>query len=226
MGGWVAPFEAFLDLAAVEPDATGVVASIPSHGGVVISCNHPFGGMDALIASVLALRAREDALIVANAEVGGIAPIAQLLIPLEIMGKPGDERRNVAGMRKALDHLRSGGALVVFPAGAVARWQPGLGRVEELPWSTHISRLIRKAQVPVLPVRFFGDNPAWFHLLGAIHPLVRSALIPRVFLSQKGMRVRCRAGKLLTPGEFPADSVALNGLLRARLEEVSETPGN
>ena len=220
------PFDAFLSLMGFVPDAPGVVEAIPREGAVVLVCNHPFGGADALVASTLAMRAREDTRVMANAELSAINALKPSLIITEIMGRDGDERRNISALRESLSHLRDGGALVVFPAGAVARWQPERGRVDELPWSPHISRLILKAKAPVLPVRFFGGNPAWFHLLGALHPLVRSALIPRVFLAQEGEEIPCRAGELLTPEKFPADAEKLTVLMRKKLEELVECPGN
>ena len=42
-------------------------------------------------------------------------------------------------------------------------------------------------------LRFSGRAPAWWHLAGAVHPLVRTALLPRVLLGMRGARVECRA---------------------------------
>lgn len=215
------PFATLLDLAGIPIDGEGVAEAMPREGAVVVVCNHPLGGADALAASMLALRARPDTRIIANAEALRIKPLAPHLIPFSIMEQEGAERENIRQMRVVLDHLGGGGSLVVFPAGAVERWQSDLGRVAELPWSPHIARMILKAKAQVLPVRFFGGNPDWFHFLGAVHPLVRSALIPRAFLAQKGKVVRCRAGRLFTPGEFPATPGEMTRQLRERLGECS-----
>ena len=119
------PFDAFLSLMGFVPDAPGVVEAIPREGAVVLVCNHPFGGADALVASTLAMRAREDTRVMANAELSAINALKPSLIITEIMGRDGDERRNISALRESLSHLRNGGALVVFPAGAVARWRRG-----------------------------------------------------------------------------------------------------
>jgi putative hemolysin len=53
----------------------------------------------------------------------------------------------------------------------------------------------------VIPVRFFGQAPPWFHLLGGIHPLVRTALLPRVMLATRGRQVEFRAGEPVDASE-------------------------
>lgn len=219
-------FEAFMDLNRLHLDAVGVIESLPATGGVIVIANHPFGGADAVAMAAMVARVRPDARILANAELLGMPGMDEWLLPLQILGEAGAESANFANLRRALRHVRSGGLLVMFPAGAVAHWQWQTGRVEDPPWPGHAARLVGKTGTPVLPVRFFGANGAWFQLLGAIHPLIRSALIPRAYLSMGGKCVRCRAGKLLTPGEMPGDSEELTAVLRAAVEGVQEDVGN
>jgi putative hemolysin len=221
-----APCEVFLELSGMQLEGDGVEAAIPRSGPLVVVANHPFGGADALALLTLCMRVRKDTRILANAEMSGIKALAEALIPLHILGDPGSERRNVAALRDGLRHLRGGGLLVVFPAGAVSHWQWKSGRVEDPPWPNHAARLIRKAEVPVLPVRFPGRNGAWFQALGAIHPLVRTALIPRAFLRVRGRTVGCEAGNCLEAGTLPGDIDAMTSELRRAVEQVSETGGN
>ena len=222
-----APSEAFLELSGMQLEGDGVEDAIPRSGPLMVVANHPFGGADALALLTLCMRVRKDTRALANAELAGIKALAETLIPLHILGEPGSERRNVAGLRDGLRHLRGGGVLVVFPAGAVSHWQWKAGRVEDPPWPSHAARLIRTAEVPVLPVRFPGRNGAWFQALGAIHPLVRTALIPRAFLGIHGRTVACAAGNRLTAGELPGDIDTMTRALRRAVEQVAdESAGN
>ena len=214
------PEEALLKGFGLETDAEGVGSSIPNSGALVVVANHPFGGADALALIALCLRSRRDFRILAN-EVAASAPgIGPWVIPLSILGGEGSARRNARALKEALDHLRSGGLLAVFPAGEVSTWRPELARVADGPWSTHIASLAIKAKAPVLPVRFFGSNPAWFHLAGAIHPFIRTALLPLVLLGFRGRAVACRAGSLI-PSDSLANAADPTDLLRSALEDVS-----
>ena len=129
-------------------------------------------------------------------------------------------------LREALAHVRSGGVLVVFPAGAVAHWQWSSARVEDPRWPAHTARLVKKSGADVLPVWISGRNGPLFQLLGALHPLLRSALLPRAFLARKGQRVSCEAGALLDSSEMPEDVGRMTDVLRAAVEEIAEPAGN
>jgi len=220
------PFDAFLEVAGIHLGDHGVEDALPRSGGVLIVANHPFGGADAIALAALVNRVRGDMKVVANAEISRMKALAPLLFPMEIMGQEGEQRRNIAMLRKGGEHLKAGGALVIFPAGAVAHWQWSEGRVVDPPWSEHAARLLLKAQVPVLPVGFSGQNPGWFQFFGALHPLLRSALIPRALMARRGREVSCSAGHLLTPAEFPDTSKELTSLLRKEVRKVLEMAGN
>jgi putative hemolysin len=215
------PAEALLAGFGLTLDAAGVHEAIPAAGAALVVSNHPFGGADALAQIALCLRRRRDFFILAN-EVAASAPgIGRHFLPLSILGGRDAARKNAATLKAALDHLRGGGLLGVFPAGEVSTWRPHLGRVADGPWSPHVAALAVKAAAPVLPLRFFGRNPPWFHLAGALHPLVRTALLPHALLAAGGRALACRAGEPIAPGELaaqPADERI--AFLRRRLEAV------
>lgn len=198
------PAEALLEGFDLRPDAAGVVEAIPATGPALVVANHPFGGADAIALIALCLRRRADFRILAN-EVAASAPgIGPNVIPLSILGGRDAARLNAGSLKKALDHLRGGGLLAVFPAGEVSTWRSALAQVADSPWSPHVTALAVKAAAPVLPVKFAGEAPAWFHLAGALHPLVRTALLPRVLLAMRGRSFTCRAGRLIPAEELTA----------------------
>jgi len=215
------PGDALLAGFGLEIDAGNALEAIPAEGPAVIVSNHPFGGADAISQIALGLRRRRDYLILAN-EVAASAPgIGPFCLPLSILGGRDAARRNAMTLKAALDHLRGGGLLGVFPAGEVSTWRPHLGEIADGPWSPHIASLAVKASAPVLPLRFFGANPPWFHLGGGLHPMVRTVLLPRVILAARGRTVVCRAGEWISPGELAAlPAEARTAFLRRRLEAV------
>jgi putative hemolysin len=214
------PFDAFLAAGGVGVEGDGVEEAIPERGGLVVIANHPFGGADALALPALCMRVRRDVKVLANAEVKGIKALAPHLLPLEIMGGRAADRRNVKVLRDALLHVQGGGLLVVFPAGAVSYWQCDSARVEDPPWPEHTARLVDRAQCPVLPVWFHGGNPVWWQLLARVHGFLRTGFIPRAFLALKGKTVRCSAGTLLGPGDWPEEVSARNRYLRQAVENL------
>ena len=85
-----------------------------------------------------------------NAELAAIPGMGERLLPLRILGEQGAERGNIATLRRALAHLRAGGLLGIFPAGAVAHWHWESARVEDPPWPPHAARLIRKSGADIV----------------------------------------------------------------------------
>jgi 1-acyl-sn-glycerol-3-phosphate acyltransferase len=213
------PAEAIVTGFGLRPDVLGVVESIPAEGPVIVVANHPFGGADAVTLIAICLRRRTDFRILAN-DVAATAPgIRQWVLPLSILGGRDFKRQNALSLRAAVDHLRGGGLLAVFPAGEVSTWNSRLGRVADKSWSPHIANLAIKARALVLPIRFFGENPPWFHLAGMIHPFARTALILRVLLASRGCPVLCRAGSLIDPVELD-NHIDPTAYLRDQLERV------
>lgn len=184
-------FARTLEAFGIEVDATGNDAALPSSGPVVVMANHPFGGADALALGALCRSRRADSLFLANSLATDVPGIGRHMIPLSILGEDDAARTNAAGLRRALGHLQKGGLLAVFPAGEVARWRDSA--VAEGPWLPQALALARKTGATLVLLHFAGRAPVWWHLAGAIHPLVRTALLPRVLLAMRGSRIHCRA---------------------------------
>lgn len=197
---------------------------IPETGPAIIVANHPFGGADAIGLSGLCISKRPDYQVLANAITAELPGTKKWTIPLQILGEDGAIHSNRTAMKGALALLRAGGILVVFPAGAVSRRRPELGRVADPAWTGHVARLSTKTGSPVLPVRFFGKNPPWFEILGVIHPLLRSAWILRVFLAAHGHRLRFRAGSMIEAGSLRElnDTDEMTESIRMAVESIHE----
>ncbi|MEC9054694.1 MAG: 1-acyl-sn-glycerol-3-phosphate acyltransferase [Verrucomicrobiota bacterium] len=219
-------FEALARVMEFEVCAPGLPEVIPREGPLVVIANHPFGGVDAVVLPDLVLRARADVKVLGNNEARAIMGMDRHVIPLEILGGEDAVRKNAGMLREALRHLQSGGALVVFPAGAVAHWQWHSARVEDPTWPEHTARLVRKSGADVLPVWFSGRNGPLFQLLGALHPLLRSALLPRAFLVRKGQLVFCRAGAVINNADLPEGTGEMTEALRVAVEGIPGTEGN
>ena len=83
----------------------------------------------------------------------------------------------------------------LFPAGEVSTWYKGQPGIADREWSMSSIRLIRKAEVPVIPVYFHGHNSRSFHVLGKVHPALRTLRIPAEFLKKRNSTIQLGIGE-------------------------------
>ena len=181
---------------------TADMARVPASGPTVVVANHPFGMLDSAALAVLLRRVRPDVKVMTNFLLGDVPELARHCIfvdPIE-SGRP--HNSNQRGLHEAVEWLKHGGMLAVFPAGEVSHWQFPQGQVSDPEWSDISVRLIRRTGAAALPVYFCGHNSIGFQLFGMIHPRLRTAFLLQEFLQQEGRTVRVRVG-----GEIDAASI-------------------
>jgi putative hemolysin len=178
--------------------------NIPSAGPVIITANHPYGGLDGLTAIATIGHRRRDLRILANPDLAQLDGLGSLMIPVDPFGGPKAKRANVAGMRQAIRWLEDGGVLFIFPAGEVSHLQIRTLSVTDPPWSTTAVRLVRISGAPVVPMYFGGANSALFQLAGMVHPRLRTLLLPHELGNKLGARVSIRLGQPLPAAKLAA----------------------
>ncbi|MDX1908740.1 MAG: lysophospholipid acyltransferase family protein [Bacteroidia bacterium] len=193
------------------------LSQLPSGGFVVIS-NHPFGTLDGLALVKVFGAQRPDFKIMANFLLQNILTIKDFFVAVNPLESHPGAYSNLLGMKQALKHVTSGHCLGIFPAGEVSTFQPKHRAILDRPWQKSAIKLIQRAGVPVVPVYFEGANSALFHLMGLIHPALRTAAIPSEMLKKKHTRIRMRIGSPISSREIQAISGAdrLGRYLRAR----------
>ena len=189
-----------IDFARAVLDQLGIVAEtdagrlgfIPEKGPFVLVSNHPHGGLDGLLLMVLVARIRPDVKFLGNFLLTKIDTLNEFFLPVD----PFDAKngRNISGVRRAVEHLKAGRPLVVFPAGEVSTYRKGFSKIEDKPWSRSVSKLILRAGVPVIPAYIEGCNSLIFHLLGKIHPMLRTVRLPLELTNKKGRSVAVAFG--------------------------------
>ena len=167
-------------------------------GPCVVVANHPFGGVEAILFLHMLRQVRPDAIVMANYLLQRVPEVAEGILPVDPFGREHSVKSNIKAMRQAVQHLRGGGVLGVFPSGTVSHWHLGQASVTDPEWSPHIASLIQKAGVPVLPVFFHGRNGWGFQLAGLIHPMIRTALLPRELLNKRGRSIKVTVGRVIS----------------------------
>jgi putative hemolysin len=106
----------------------------------------------------------------------------------------------VIGIKETLRHLSDGKPLGMFPAGEVSTYKDGQLVVDK-DWEEGAIKVIRKAQVPVVPIYFHAKNSRFFYLLSKINPTLRTAKLPSELLTQKDRVIKVRIGKPISVTE-------------------------
>jgi putative hemolysin len=179
------------------------VDRIPKKGPVVVVANHPYGMLDGAVLAVLLSRARHDVKVMTNFLLEGVPELEQHCIFVDPLHTIGSADRNRRALKQAVQWLRQGGMLAMFPAGEVSHWQMLQGAVADPQWNCTATRLIRLTGAKALPVYFCGRNSLGFQVVGLIHPRVRMAFLLQEFLQQSGKSVALRVGSAIPP-----DSIA------------------
>jgi putative hemolysin len=193
-------------------------ADIPESGPLIVAANHPTGALDGLVVAELVRRTRTDVRVLANRLLERIPELRESCFFVDPFGGAGAVARSRAGLRSARLWLGGGGALVIFPAGAVAAGEEGA-------WNEALGRLALATRARVLPVLVEGDNSRLFHAAGRIHPLLRTALLGRELLKKRGASVRVIVGRPIDAAEASVarDPGAITALVREAVDSLRMT---
>jgi putative hemolysin len=190
----------YLDLEAVVDG--NQLDHIPKTGPFIIVANHPFGALDglALIRTIAAVR--PDFKVMANFLLQNVEPIKDYFLSVNPFETRKGAYNNIAGLKAALQHLEMGLPLGLFPAGEVSTYQEDLRTISDRKWQNSALKIARNANVPIIPVYFDGGNSRLFHLLGLIHPNLRTLALPSEMLKKKGQTLKMRIGKPIQPKDI------------------------
>jgi len=179
--------------------AEGDVQCTPARGPVLVVANHPFGLVEAVILGAILSPVRSDVKFLANSLLAAVPQLHRLILPVDISGSSTAARANLKSVREAVNWLQGGHALVVFPAGEVASIQFPRWGITDPRWNDSVTRLVQRTSATVLPVFFHGANGPAFHIAGAIHPQLRTLLLPRQFLNKQGKKIQVSIGSPIRP---------------------------
>ena len=173
---------------------------LPRDGAYITISNHPLGGIDGILLLKLMLEREPDFKIIANFLLHRIEPMKQFIMPVNPFEDRKDAKSSVIGIKETLRHLSDGKPLGMFPAGEVSTYKDGKLVVDKA-WEEGAIKVIRKAQVPVVPIYFHAKNSRFFYLLSKINPTLRTAKLPSELLTQKDRIIKVRIGKPISVAE-------------------------
>tara|TARA_R110002072_G_scaffold17625_8_gene66630 strand:- start:2644 stop:4473 length:1830 start_codon:yes stop_codon:yes gene_type:complete len=167
---------------------------LPKEGAYITVSNHPLGGIDGILLLKLMLEQRDDFKIIANFLLHRIVPLKPYIMPVNPFEDRKEAKSSIAGFKNSILHLRSGHPLGLFPAGEVSTYRDGKLVVDK-PWEEAAMKLVKKAEVPVVPIYFHAKNSKLFYKLSKISDIFRTAKLPSEVLTQKRRIIKVRIGK-------------------------------
>ncbi|WP_264565913.1 lysophospholipid acyltransferase family protein [Flavobacterium sp. N3904] len=173
---------------------------LPKDGAYITISNHPLGGIDGILLLKLMLEREPNFKIIANFLLHRIDPMKPYIMPVNPFENHKDAKSSVVGIKETLRHLRDGKPLGMFPAGEVSTYKDGKLVVDKA-WEEGAIKVIRKAQVPVVPIYFHAKNSRLFYFLSKINDTLRTAKLPSELLTQKDRIIKVRVGKPISVAE-------------------------
>ncbi len=203
-------------------------------GAFITVSNHPYGGLDGIMTIDMMARIRPDYKFIVNKILSLVKTLDGNFIPVVPTGnkKTGIKAASIRGIREAIGHLGAGHPLGFFPSGAVSDFTLRDMKVRDRRWQESMLHLIHSAKVPVLPIRFFDKNSAFFYFLGLINWRVRLLRLPSEVFNKRGSQQRIGIGELISVEEQShcPDPSSLGDYLRKKVYEMPVpeqfVPGN
>lgn len=219
-----------MDICGVELRITQGIWPPPglTRGPLVIVANHPYGILDGMGALTLAERLGRPFKVLIHKDLMKVKEVAHLCLPIDFTETREAQAANIRTRNEALQLLREGTTIVVFPAGGVATAPSIFGDAVDLPWKAFTARMIFSARAQVLPIYFEGQCSPLFHLVSKFSPTIRLAMMIREFRRRVNQPLNVRIGEVMPFESLQAavgsDRKALTNLLFERVHELSGKP--
>jgi putative hemolysin len=197
---------------------------IPGDGPLIIVANHPTGMAEGLLLPALIDGIRSDLKVMVHRWFKRWPMVAERSFLVDPQNGAGSEKLNSRAVMAAARWVRLGNALLVFPAGEVARYHGDEGQVRECDWRSGLLQLVRLTRARVLPVHIEGRNSRFHDFLARIHPRLGAANLLLELFRKRGNRFVVRVGNPVAPEDLSrcADpEEALEVLRRAVLDQAA-----
>ncbi|GHD08411.1 lysophospholipid acyltransferase family protein [Tianweitania populi] len=216
-------FGRMLELIDIDLAVQGALPKAAPDDRLMLIANHPYGIGDGIAMLALAEQLGRPFRVLINSELLRIPEMRPYSLPIDFHETKEAQRNNLAVRREALELIRKGVTIVVFPAGAVATATKPWGRAADWPWKLFPARLIQDAQASVVPIHFAGQNGRLFHLASHISLTARMSMLVREFTKLSGGSVHARIGDVLPWSSLEPirDRKALTAHLRAAVFDLS-----
>ncbi|MBB3187237.1 lysophospholipid acyltransferase family protein [Microbacter margulisiae] len=173
-------------------------------GAFITVSNHPYGALDGIMIIDLIASSRPDYKVMVNQILTLIEAMNDNFISVKprIGNNPLNPSASFNGVKETLLRLKEGHPVGFFPAGGVSFFSLKKFHAIDREWQESILKLIQKAEVPVVPVRFFDGNSPFFYFLGLINWRVRTLRMAHEMFNKKNKHPRIGIGEIVAPEQL------------------------
>jgi putative hemolysin len=179
----------------IEFDETRMTR-IPASGPVIIIANRPLGGLEGLILVKLIFSVRKDVKILANPMLKKAVQVSEFLIDTNPFEPDRPDKSTFSGLKESILHIKNGGVLCLFPAKETNTWDETRMVTDKI-WRISVIKLIKKMEVPVIPVLFQLKYGRIFRLISKLHPSLKDARLPSEIFRKRNKHIVVRIGNVI-----------------------------
>ncbi|MCE2517942.1 MAG: lysophospholipid acyltransferase family protein [Alphaproteobacteria bacterium] len=177
-------------------------AYIPETGRLLIVANHPFGVIDGLILCSELSKVRQDFKIITHQVLRQAPAVMHQILPINFEESEAALRTNMQTRKDATKQVEDGGALVLFPAGAISLADKVIGPARDSEWKTFGAKLASIENTTILPVFFDGQNSLSYMFARKISQTLGYSLMFREICRRIGSRVDVKIRKPISSADL------------------------
>lgn len=191
---------------------------IPTTGRLVVIANHPTGIADGMAMYDALKDVRPDAVFYANSDAHRVCSrFIEALIPVEWVEEKRTRERTRLTLTMTREAMDEGRALVIFPAGRIAR-RKATGGFGDPEWAPTAFSIARKYDAPIAPIHMAGPNPRLFHFFDRFSKELRDITLFHELLNKRGRRFTLTAGPAVLPHDLPHEAAEACERMKAYIE--------
>lgn len=181
-------------------DVTGL-ENIPTEGGVILTSNHPLGGMDAMALVTIIKDKRRDIKFIVNDILMNLENLKDMFVGVNKLGGNASE-----SLRKVDELFASEQLVCVFPAGLVSRKKKGV--VEDLEWKKTFVTRSKKYNKTIIPVYLDGELSNFFYRLAnfrekiGVRANIEMLYLVNELYKQQNKKITVNFGRPISAADF------------------------
>lgn len=171
------------------------LAVIPAEGPLVFIANHPYGVVDGLILAAMLAKVRRRFVFLVNEVLTRDERLKPFLLPVDFRETEEALKINLESRRLAIERLKSGDSLAIFPSGGVMTAKSYFGPAEDLEWKRFVLKLIQQSKATVVPMYIEGQNSRLFQMVSQFSVALRLGMLLYETVNKQGRTIKVNIGK-------------------------------
>lgn len=195
---------------------------MPQTGPLVFISNHPFGIVDGLMLAALVAELRDEFVFLVNEVLTRDERLKPFLLPIDFRETKEALRTNLNSREKAIERLKAGEALAIFPAGAVSTSKTYFGPAEDMEWKNFVLKLVQQSRATVVPLYIEGQNSRMFQMVSQFSMALRLGMLLYEAINKMKRQIRVHIGEPISYDELEKTCTRpeMLGYLRKKVEAL------